>query len=82
MKALNITTLILLIIGGLNWGLVAIDPAYDLVAMIGGGPESIFAKLIYSIVALCAIYQLFMIGPITRAETHGHRSSRHTPARA
>ena len=81
MRALNIITLILLIVGGLNWGLVAIHPDYDLVASIGGGMQSWFAKVVYIIVALCALYQLFMIGPVSRAETYNHDRRYTQPAR-
>lgn len=50
--------LVLLIIGGLNWGLYAIDPKLDLVEMIGNqvsGPKSIFARAVYALVAVAAV---------------------------
>nr|PZN85018.1 MAG: DUF378 domain-containing protein [Pseudomonadota bacterium] len=53
MKALNLITLILIIIGGLNWGLVGLFD-YNLVEAIFGS----FARLIYVIVGLSALYQL------------------------
>ena len=53
MKALNLTTLILTIIGGLNWGLVGLFD-FDLVAAIFGN----FSRLVYVIVGLSALYQL------------------------
>ncbi|TYC48142.1 DUF378 domain-containing protein [Weissella muntiaci] len=61
MKALDITALILLIIGGLNWLLVGLIK-FDLVAMIFGGQDSIMARVIYVVVGLSAIYCLKFIG--------------------
>lgn len=57
MKALNLVTLVLIIIGGLNWGLFAISNV-DLVASLFGGSQAMLAKLIYAIIGLSALYQL------------------------
>ncbi|HYE43331.1 MAG TPA: DUF378 domain-containing protein [Caulobacteraceae bacterium] len=59
MKALNIITLLLVIVGGLNWGLVAIG-GYDadLVAGLFGGEDSALARLVYALVGLSALYQI------------------------
>lgn len=56
MKALNIVTLVLVIIGGLNWGLVGIFDL-DLVAAIFGA-GSVLSRLIYILVGLSALWQL------------------------
>lgn len=56
LRTIDIVAVILLIIGGLNWGLVAINPNYDIVAAIGGGQASGFAKFVYGLVGLAAIY--------------------------
>jgi uncharacterized membrane protein YuzA (DUF378 family) len=56
MKALNLTTLILLIIGGINWGLVGLFD-FDLVAAIFGA-DAALTNLIYALVGLSALYQL------------------------
>jgi len=66
MKALNLITLILVIVGGLNWGLVALTDANFVtgVASLFGGAENAVAKLIYLIVGLSAIYQ---IAPLSKA---------------
>lgn len=53
MKTFNLITLILTIIGGLNWGLVGLFD-YNLVAAIFGT----FSRLVYVIVGLSALYQL------------------------
>lgn len=52
---MNILALILVIIGALNWGLVAIDPSANLVDLIFG-PNSVGAKIIYAIIALAGIW--------------------------
>lgn len=53
MKILHIIAFILLVVGGLNWGLVAIG--YNIVdAVLGAG--SVYAKIVYALVGLSAIY--------------------------
>jgi uncharacterized protein len=56
MKALNLVTLLLVIVGGLNWGLVAVAD-FDLVAAVFG-PDSAGAKIVYGLVGLSALWQL------------------------
>lgn len=59
MKWLNIITLALIIVGGINWGLVAMGgPELDLVANIFGGQESGGARLIYGLVGISALWQI------------------------
>lgn len=59
MKALNIVTLILIIIGGINWGLVGIAD-FNLVAAIFG-PLSVLSRIIYILVGLSAIWQIIVL---------------------
>ncbi|MBR5438064.1 MAG: DUF378 domain-containing protein [Clostridia bacterium] len=47
--------LILTIIGGVNWGLIGIFQ-FDLVAWIFGSQSSIIARIIYTVIALAAIW--------------------------
>lgn len=56
MKTLNLTTLVLLIVGGLNWGLVGLF-GFDLVAAIFGA-GSFMSNLVYILVGLSALYQI------------------------
>ena len=56
MNALDIIALILIIVGGLNWGLVGIFQ-YDLVAGIFGA-ASVVANIVYILVGLSAIYAI------------------------
>lgn len=62
MRALNIVAQILLIIGGLNWGLVGLFQL-DLVAELFGGQTAPIARLIYVLVGLAAIYGLYLLKP-------------------
>ena len=52
---MDTVALILSIIGSLNWGLVGIFK-FDLVAWICGGQDSLWARLIYTLVALAGIW--------------------------
>ncbi len=51
---MDVTALILLIVGGLNWGLVGIFD-WDLVAAIFGDGSAI-ARVVYSLVGVAAVY--------------------------
>ncbi len=54
----------LLIVGGINWGLVGIFQ-FDLVAWLFGGSDSILSRVIYIVIALCAVWSatlLFRLG--------------------
>jgi uncharacterized membrane protein YuzA (DUF378 family) len=55
MTALNKITLLLLIVGGLNWGLVGLLD-FDLVAALFGY-MTILSRLVYSLVGLSALWQ-------------------------
>jgi len=56
MKPLNLITLILLIVGGLNWGLVGLAD-FDLVATLFGA-GSLLSRVVYVLVGASAIWQL------------------------
>lgn len=47
--------LLLLIIGGINWGLIGIFQ-FDLVAFIFGGQAAIISRIIYVLVGISAIW--------------------------
>jgi len=57
MKVLDITATVLLIIGGLNWGLVGLFE-FDLVQTIFG--QGTFAQIIYIAVGLSAICKVIL----------------------
>ncbi len=52
--------LVLLIIGGVNWGLVGINRTWDLVNMILGS-ISWLASVVYILVGLSAIYTIYKV---------------------
>lgn len=52
--------LILLIIGGLNWGSIGIFQ-FDIVAWICGGQTGIVSRIIYTLVALAAIWCISLL---------------------
>lgn len=60
MMIVNRIALILNIIGGLNWGLIGLFK-FDLVAWIAGGQDSVFARIIYSLVGLAAIWCISLL---------------------
>ena len=56
MKSLDIAAVALLVIGGLNWGLVG-AANFDLVAALFG-PMSALSRVVYLLVGLAAVYRL------------------------
>jgi uncharacterized membrane protein YuzA (DUF378 family) len=56
MKTFNIVTLILTIIGGLNWGLVGLAHV-DVVAALFGVDTAV-SRIVYVIVGLSALWQI------------------------
>jgi len=67
MKALNLITLLLVIIGGINWLLVG-AAQFDLVATLFGGQQAAISRIVYVLVGLSALYQLV---PFFRALSSG-----------
>lgn len=59
MKPMAMTAFILLVVGGLNWGLIGFLN-FDLVAAIFG-PMSLLSRIIYSLVGISAIYSIFSV---------------------
>ena len=60
MKKLDILAAVLVAIGGLNWGLVAIAK-FDLVAALVGldfGQTNAVSRVVYGLVGLSAVYQV------------------------
>jgi uncharacterized membrane protein YuzA (DUF378 family) len=66
-RKLDLVAIALLVVGGLNWGLVAIA-RFDLVAWICGGLDfgqtNAASRIIYGLVGLAAVY---MIGSLLAA---------------
>ena len=73
MKNLDVVAAILLVVGGLNWGLVG-AANFDLVATIFG-PMSPLSRIVYILVGLAAVYQALQWKAIQRrwlAVSHVH----------
>jgi uncharacterized membrane protein YuzA (DUF378 family) len=68
MKKLDILAGVLVVVGGLNWGLVALAE-FDLVAAIFGlefGETNAASRIVYGLVGLAAVYQIVLQGAIRR----------------
>ena len=77
MKKLDIAAAALLIIGGLNWGLVAIAE-FDLVAALVGlefGETNAVSRVIYGLVGAAAVYQIAQQHAIRRRWSRDPRVS-------
>ena len=72
MRIVNIITLVLLVVGGLNWGLVGLF-GFDLVAALFG-EMSPLSRIVYTLVGISALWQLV---PLFRGEEDGRRSPAH-----
>ena len=55
MSILDRIALALVVIGGINWGLVGIF-RFDLVAWICGGQDAIIARIVYTLVGIAALW--------------------------
>jgi uncharacterized membrane protein YuzA (DUF378 family) len=75
MKKLDALTAILLVVGGLNWGLVG-AAQFDLVASLLGGGASAMSRTVYLLVGGAALYQAVQWRGIQRRWAYA------TPARA
>jgi uncharacterized membrane protein YuzA (DUF378 family) len=75
MKTLDIIIYALLIIGGLNWGLVGVFD-FDLVAAIFGDMSGL-SRIIYTVVGLAAIYDLVLIKAIWKRWGVHYRAPAH-----
>jgi uncharacterized membrane protein YuzA (DUF378 family) len=77
MKALNLVTLILTIIAGLNVGILGLADV-DVLAAIFGGAGAVLTRIIFVILGLCALWQLV---PFAQSFSGGEISAqRHTHA--
>jgi uncharacterized membrane protein YuzA (DUF378 family) len=71
MKKLDVLTAALVVVGGLNWGLVALAE-FDLVATVFGltfGETNIGSRVVYALVGLSALYQAVRLPALQRGTT-------------
>lgn len=71
MKGLHVIAFILLIVGGLNWGLVGLFE-WDLVAWLGSVTAPVVATIIYILVGISALVELFTHKKGCKACDAGH----------
>ena len=64
MRTIDVVAAILLVVGGLNWGLVGVAN-FDLVATLFGA-GSILARAVYTLVGLAAVYQALSLRAIQK----------------
>ena len=77
MKTLDFATRLLLVVRGLNRGLVAIAE-FDLVAEIVGlefGETNALSRIVYGLVGLSAIYQATRLPALVSRERHDTRAA-------
>ena len=60
MRILDKIALALVVIGGINWGLIGIF-RFDLVAWIFGGQAAILSRIIYTLVGIAALWCITLI---------------------
>ncbi len=53
-------SLILTIVGGINWLLVGLFQ-FDLVAYIGGGQDALISRVIYTVVGIAAVWCISLL---------------------
>jgi uncharacterized membrane protein YuzA (DUF378 family) len=75
LKPLDLLTAVLVIVGGLNWLLIAIAE-FDLVATLVGldfGETNAVSRIVYGLVGLAAVYQLATLVSGRRRTSREHR---------
>lgn len=68
MYALNAVALLLIIIGGLNWGLVGLFDFNLVAALFGSG--STLTRLVYVLVGMAALYSIYLFKPVKEGTHH------------
>ena len=79
MKKLDVAALALVLVGGLNWGLVGLAK-FDLVAAICGGLDfgetNVVSRIVYGLVGRAAVVEIVRLPALTRGKpsplAHAH----------
>lgn len=53
-------SLVLVIIGAINWGLIALFQ-FDLVASLFGGQDAVLSRIVYGLVGLAGLYCITLL---------------------
>lgn len=80
MKKFDLAALTLVVVGGLNWGLVGLAK-FDLVATICGGLDfgetNAASRLVYGLVGLAALVEVVRLPALARGGQSGHLAHSH-----
>ena len=77
MRAINLLTFFLVIVGGINWLLVGVAN-FDLVATVFGGQQATLSRIVYVLVGLSALWQLMpFVGAMRVGQTHAEANIAH-----
>src|SRR3569833_956390 len=74
MRAINLVTLLLVIVGGLNWGLVGLFN-FTLVSALFGDMSAL-SRIVYVLVGISAVWQIM---PLLRGFSDGEAHAQHPP---
>jgi uncharacterized membrane protein YuzA (DUF378 family) len=80
MKKLDLAALTLVVVGGLNWGLVGLAK-FDLVAAICGGLDfgetNAVSRIVYGLVGVAALYEAVRLPALARGDGAGRFAHSH-----
>lgn len=65
MKVVNLISLILVILGGLNWLSVGLFE-YDVVSELFGGATEVGSKIVYIVVGAAALYAISLLPKVSK----------------
>lgn len=72
MKTIDVIAAVLLVVGGLNWGLVGAFE-FDLVATLFGGSTAALSRVVYLLVGCAALWQALSLKSIQKRWRVSHR---------
>ena len=83
MKTVNVLAQILIVVGAINWGLIAWFDFNLVTALFGVG--SALTNVVYTLVGIAGLYGLYLIVAVSRGTGHAHahgnlrNTERHEP---
>ena len=78
MKLIDRIALVLVILGGLNWGCVGIF-GLDLVAALFGGSASVLSRVVYVLICLAALWSITLFFREAQSQGERMRSEKRVP---
>lgn len=80
MRTTFVIALVLVIIGGINWGLIGLF-GFDLVAALFGGFDAPLARIVYVLVGIAALFCIPLLRPVSQLPEQPRRSTEGRPMR-